>query len=133
MSRTTLLIAVLSIAAGPALAQSQDPIQQLAANFERIDTNGDGAISHSEFRVVQAARWSQIDRNNDGYLGEDDFPRIALNRARTQLAEISYLDANGDGRISQSEFLDGPPPIFRRADRNADEVLTRSELEAAAP
>jgi Ca2+-binding EF-hand superfamily protein len=132
MFRKVFLVAALSFAAGSTLAQSQDPIQQVLANFDRIDTNGDGVISRAEFRTVQAARWTQIDRNGDGYLGEDDFPRFAVRRARTQLAEIAYLDADGDGRISQSEFVSGPVPVFRRADGNADGVLTRSEVEAAA-
>lgn len=132
MFRTTLLVTALSFAAGSALAQSQDPIQQVQANFDRIDANGDGVISRAEYRNVQAARWTQIDRNGDGYLGEDDFPRFAARRARTQLAEIAYLDTNGDGRISRRELLDGPAPVFTRADRNSDGVLTRSEVEMPA-
>jgi len=132
MFRTTLLVTLLSFAAAPAVAQSQDLIQQLLVNFDRIDENGDGVISRAEYRNVQAARWTEIDRNGDGYLTEDDFPRRALERARTQLAEIAYLDTSGDGRISRDEFLNGPAPLFRRADGNADDILTRSEVEAAA-
>lgn len=132
MFRMFLFATALSFTTGPALAQSQDPIQQVLANFDRIDANGDGVISRAEYRNAQSARWPQIDRNGDGYLGEDDFPRVATRRAKTQLAEIAYLDGNGDGRISQSEFVNGPAPIFRRADKNADGVLTRSEVEAAA-
>lgn len=132
MIRTTLLVTAFSAAALPALAQSQDPIPQILANFDKIDANGDGVISRAEFRTVQAARWPQIDRNGDGYLSEDDFPRWAARRVRTQLAEIAYLDENSDGRISQSEFVNEPAPVFRRADQNVDGILTRPELEAAA-
>jgi hypothetical protein len=132
MFRTILLMTALAFAAGHAFAQSQDPMQQLLASFDRIDANGDGAISRAEYRAVQAARWPQIDRNGDGYLTEDDFPRIAAQRARTQLAQVAYLDTDGDGRISRNEFLDGPAHVFRRADRNGDGVLTRSELEGVA-
>lgn len=132
MFRTTLLITLLWFAAAPAVAQSQDPIQQLFVDFDRIDANSDGVISRAEYRNVQAARWTEIDRNGDGHLTEDDFPRFALERARTQLAEIAYLDTSGDGRISRDEFLNGPAPLFRRADRTADGILTRSEVEAAA-
>ena len=132
MFRTILIVAALSIAAGPAIAQSQDPIQQLLANFDRIDSDGDGVISRAEFRTVQAARWSLIDRNHDGYLTEDDFPPVATRRARIQLAEIGYLDTDGDGRISQGEFLGDPAPVFRRADLNADGALTLAELETVS-
>lgn len=132
MFRTTLLVTLMSFAAAPAVAQSQDQMQQLLANFDRIDANGDGVISRAEYRNVQAARWTEIDRNGDGYLSEDDFPRIAVGRARTRLAEIAHLDANGDGRISRDEFLNGPPLVFHQADRNGDGALSRSEVEAAA-
>lgn len=132
MFRAILLVTAVSLTALPALAQSQDPIQQVLAEFDRIDANGDGVISRAEFLTIQAARWPQIDRNGDGYLSEDDFPRWAARRVRTQLAEIAYLDENSDGRISQSEFVNEPAPVFRRADQNADGILTWSELEAAA-
>jgi hypothetical protein len=132
MFRTMIATLLLCAGAGPVIAQSPDQIQQLLANFGQVDVNGDGALSRDEYRNVQAAQWPQVDRNGDGFLTVDDFPRIAAGRARTQLAEISYLDANGDGRISQSEFVDGEAPLFRRADGNGDGLLTRSEIEAAA-
>lgn len=132
MFRTTLLVTAFSVFAWPALAQSQDAIQQLLANFDRIDVNGDGVISRAEFHKVRAERWTQIDRNGDGYLSEDDFPRWAARRARTQLAEIAFLDGNNDGRISKDEFLNGPAPLFTWADLNSDGDLTLSELEARA-
>ncbi len=133
MLRTTMLVAILSFWTGSALAQLQEPSQQLLENFERIDVNGDGFMSSVEFLDAQSVRWAQIDRNADGYLSKDDFPRIVARRARRQLAEIADLDANGDGLISQSEFIDGLAPVFHRADRNADGALTRSELGEATP
>ncbi len=132
MFRTTLLVAAFSVSAWPAPAQSQDAIQQLLANFDRIDVNGDGVISRAEFQMVRAERWMQIDRNGDGYLSEDDFPRWAARRARTQLAEIAFLDGNDDGRTSKDEFLNGPAPLFTWADLDSDGALTRSELEVRA-
>jgi hypothetical protein len=132
MFRSVFAALLLVAGAGSALAQSRDQIQQLLAYFDQVDVNGDGAISRAEYRNVQLAQWPQIDRNADGFLALDDFPRMAAGRARTQLAEISYVDIDGDGRISQREFVDGEPPLFRRADRDGDGALTRSEIEAAA-
>jgi Ca2+-binding protein (EF-Hand superfamily) len=132
MMRSSLLTAAALLAAGPALAQAQDAIGQLSAQFARIDTDGDGAISRGEFRALQAARWTQIDRNGDGYLTEDDFPRIAAARASAQLAAMASVDADGDGRISRDELLDGPAPLFQQADQDGDGLVTRAELAAAA-
>jgi len=129
MFRTILL--TLAFAAAAARAQSEEPLRQLLADFDQIDANGDGVISSAEYRDIQIARWPRIDRNADGYLSVDDFPRFAAARARRLLAEVTDLDANGDGRISREEFINGPAPLFRRADRNDDGVLIRSEIEAA--
>lgn len=131
MFRTITAALLLSAYPFPAVAQSNDPYRQLLANFDTVDFNGDGRISLAEYRSVQVARWPQIDRNGDSYLSLDDFPRIAAGRAKTQLAQIAYLDTDGDGRISRSEFVGGQPLLFRRADRNGDGALTRSELKAA--
>ena len=129
--RIILALLLLSGGAFPATAQSQDLFRQLLADFKKIDVNGDGLMSIAEYRMVQIARWSRIDRNGDSYLTLDDFASIAAARVRTQLAKVSYLDADGDGRISRAEFVNGQPLLFRRADSNGDGALTRSELEAA--
>lgn len=130
MFRTNLLTLVFAVA--PSLAQSEEPLRQLLADFDRIDANGNGVISIDEYRYLQIARWPRIDRNADGHLSVDDFPLFAAGRARRLLAEVTDLDANGNGRISREEFVNGPAPLFRRADRNDDGILTRSEIEAAA-
>jgi Ca2+-binding EF-hand superfamily protein len=123
---------VVSAGACQASAQSQDPVQNLLASFERIDLDGDGSISWAEYRKVQDARWPHIDRNGDGFLTIDDFPSNAAGRAKAHLATIAYLDTDGDGRLSQSELVDGEASLFPRADRNGDGVLTRPELEVTA-
>ncbi len=128
----TLLATVLVFAVNPALSQSHDVFQRAQVDFGRVDVSGDDVISHADFRRQKLARWMQIDRNGDGYLSEEDFPEIAVRRARTQLAAIADLDTDGDGRISQREFLDGPSPLFDQADRNANGVLARSEVEEQA-
>lgn len=132
MLRMTLFATVLIPAFSPVLAQSQDGFRQPQVDFDRVDANGDDVISRAEFRNLKLARWTQIDRNGDGYLSEEDFPASALRRARRQLAVIADLDTNGDGRISRDEFLDGPTPMFDYADRNADGVVARSEVEEQA-
>lgn len=125
---TDYLGTALLLAAVPALAQSWDPSQQLPSNFDCIDA----ITTRPEYRTAQACRWPQLHCNGDGCQTEDDFPRIAVKRAKTQLEETTGPDSNDDDRISRDKFLIGLVPLFRRADLKADDVLTRSKVDVAA-
>ena len=53
-------------------------------------------------------------------------------KAQQRLAELlTQLDANGDGRVSRAEFVEGPTPLFDRADTDHDGELSRDEVAAA--
>jgi Ca2+-binding EF-hand superfamily protein len=52
-------------------------------------------------------------------------------KAQERLAAlVAQLDKDHDGRISQSEFVDGPTPLFDRADTDHNGELSRDEVVA---
>ncbi len=128
MFRTTRLARLSAFA----MVRSQGSIRQVLRNFDRIGANSDSVGARAAFRSVQAVRWAEMDRYGEGCQTEDEVPRLVLERARTRLAEIARRDASGDRRIGRDAVLNGPAPLFRRADRNADGILTRSQVEAEA-
>ena len=80
--------------------------------FTVIDLNGDGRISESEFRewssarggasvmgVTTADRFRAIDKNKDGVISAHEWKDGWL-----ALTPFESVDANGDGKISHSEF-----------------------------
>jgi Ca2+-binding EF-hand superfamily protein len=101
--------------------------------FDSADTNGDGVITREEFHAARERAFTRLDRNGDGYIDKDDAPSRpgARHAAKDRLAQlIAQLDKDGDGRISQAEFVDGPTPLFDRADTDHNGELSREEVAA---
>lgn len=109
--------------------------------FQGMDTNGDGAISRSEWRGSDQSFQSH-DWNGDRVLSGNEV-RVGAsrefgeegddyNQARPEFRNwtergFTNLDRNRDGRIARAEwFYDREG--FIRADRNADNALTREEF-----
>lgn len=97
---------------------SKDEVpERAAANFDRIDANGDGVIDEDELKkmVEGFARFAQ--QNN---LGGGEF----INRIFEQ------ADANKDGKLSKDEAPERMKENFDRLDRNSDGFIDRDELRA---
>lgn len=110
---------------------SADPVQLL----RRADTNGDGAVTRTEFAAMRERLFAKLDRNHDGYLTADDQSQRRLRRRgsgeKLQQA-MQGLDRDGDGRVSRDEFVNGPTLMFDRADTDGDGTISPAELDAFA-
>lgn len=49
------------------------PAKRINKRFERIDANGDGALSKGELDQVAQRMFKKRDKNNDGYISAADF------------------------------------------------------------
>jgi Ca2+-binding EF-hand superfamily protein len=117
--------AVMFAAAGAASAQTLDRLAE-------ADANGDGNITWQEMLDARSSMFARLDRNGDGFVDSKDSPRMGPMKARFQeaLAGLQGADANSDGRVSRSEMLDAPAPLFAEGDTNGDKVLDSEELAA---
>lgn len=82
---------------------------QLAAEFQKLDTNKDKQLSMAEFSAGAGAMPS---------------PDAA--------APLAKLDKNKDGKISRDEYRAPKLADFDKADSNHDGTLTIAELKAAS-
>ena len=91
--------------------------QRLAANFDKIDANGDGQISRDEMRAMRGKmRQGQRGKHRmQGYMaglfaGMDDDRNGAISRAELgdkapRIAEnFAAIDTDGNGELSREEF-----------------------------
>ncbi|WP_027052389.1 EF-hand domain-containing protein [Mesorhizobium erdmanii] len=132
MKRSALIAALLMGLTPLGAAQAQDmPGQRI---LQRIDTNGDGAISKDEMAAARERLFKRLDRNGDGVIDEKEIEsaRQAIeDRAEVAQARLANrwrrMDANGDGKVSEQEFASSMP-LFDLVDRNGDGKLSADEI-----
>jgi Ca2+-binding EF-hand superfamily protein len=132
MFRPLAIAALLSILSAPSMAQMMRGSAE--GIFERADTNNDGSVTREEFISARGNQFAKFDRNSDGYIDSNDVPkRLAARRQQNGGGEMlmGQFDANGDGKVSKEEFVNGPTTIFDRADSDDNDVLDAKELAAA--
>lgn len=125
MHRTaTVLAAAAAVLAGPAAAQTSPPGGGMrgmgppptladvpawaGAMFDRLDADGDGAITGQEMAVLS--------RGPMASMGGGQLRRM-----------IAQSDSSNDGRVSREELVAGAERMFRRLDADGDGVLSESE------
>lgn len=134
MRRVLLLVAASLAFAAPATAQTNVSAQTIE-RLRQADANRDGLVSRQEFVNYRAQQFGRLDRNGDGYITNTDMPRALARRAPAGMSPqelVAQFDANRDGRVSQSEFVNGPTPAFDVIDANNDNLATEAEFNAAA-
>ncbi|HEY3518202.1 MAG TPA: hypothetical protein VGL98_14230 [Gammaproteobacteria bacterium] len=114
-----------------------------------IDSNGDGVLDEHELRAAAEATFVGADGDADGYLTVDEMSAARMagdierrarglgvllgargRNAETAAERFERLDADGDGRIAEKEFVDAPHPLLR-FDTDGNGRVTREEIEQA--
>lgn len=129
MSRTFVSAALLILLSTPVTAQMRGE-----GIFERADANNDNSVTREEFIAARGGQFAKLDRNSDGYIDSNDVPkRLAARRQQQGGGDfmVGQFDADGDGKVSKEEFVNGPTLAFDRADANKDNVLDAKELATA--
>lgn len=132
MFRMLTAAALLSLFSTPSMAQMMRHGGE--GMFERADANNDGSVTKEEFITALGQKFARLDRNSDGYIDSSDVPkRLAERRKQNGGGEMvgGQFDADGDGKVSKDEFVNGPTLIFDRADTDKNNVLDAKELAAA--
>ncbi len=101
----------------PTAQPREDFARALDSRFGRIDRNSDGAVQADEMQPRRAA---------DAGAGQAN-----VDRGGRRVANLKALDADGDGEVTRSEFVNGSLARFDKADANHDKILTSDERRAS--
>jgi hypothetical protein len=120
---------VLLFSSCVALAQSRED-----GALKQADVNKDGKVTRQEYMDARAAQFARMDRNGDGVVDDTDSRECADKSAvgkRMAGAIRGRMDANRDGKISKDEFVNSPTVLFDRFDGDKNGELDAKELEGA--
>jgi len=113
--------------------------------------NGDGVVDKSELDAARRAAFERADADHDGYITEDEAQsllqqlraqgaagqrplyrgRIVSRKPAEQANAIARFDADGDGRVSEAEFMEFVHPFGAMFDANGDGKITKEEVDQA--
>ena len=100
--------------------QQSRQAKEFRGRFDRLDENGDGRISRTEYNFGKIMLLSLADSDGDGFVS---FEETALSADF-----FKQVDADGDGKLSEIEFVDAGAKAFKVADVNRDRFVTYDEL-----
>jgi Ca2+-binding EF-hand superfamily protein len=120
-----LLLAACS-AASP-FSSSSDFDRTFIGAAQTWDLNKDGSVSCDEWKQYAATSFRESDSNGDGALDQQEFLAMARSDRLFEVANVSYYDGNGDGRVTADELSGKPNTAFKLLDKNGDCRIDRNE------
>ncbi len=103
------------------------------------DFDKDGAVTCDEWKNYATTLLRESDGNGDSALDDTEFTKLAKTDQLFSVADRSYFDASGDGKVTVEEMTGKPNIAFSKLDKNGDCRIDRNEsvrvlpLDAAKP
>ena len=95
------------------------------------DRNRDGVVTCDEWKSYAAELFDSVDANRDGVLDRPEYAKLISTDRMFQTVEFGYYDANGDGKVARTEFVDKPNRAFALLDKNNECKLTANQTAGA--
>ncbi|HEY0334193.1 MAG TPA: hypothetical protein VGC74_10845 [Stenotrophomonas sp.] len=134
MKLNKMFVALGALLLAPALAVANDD------KMQKMDTDGDGAVSSAEHAAGAQKMFTAMDTNKDGSVSAAEMDASWAKKAakdgkpdRMKMSsadKIKEIDTDGDGSISASEHAAGSAKMFSKMDANSDGKVTAAEMQA---
>ncbi len=101
------------------------------ARFAKADTNHDGVVTLDEYVAAAKALYAQLDTQHNGKVTANEIassPRTQERAVKVADRLIHRMDTNGDGVVSQDEFLAAAKSRFAKLDKNGDGFIDADEM-----
>ena len=101
--------------------------------FERLneaDSDGDGKVTKAEIKANQEANLAKYDTNNDSQLSLEEYKPLWIERHNRRIVRsFQFLDANGNGQVSDAEFRRVIDWVVARMDRDEDGAISKDDFK----
>lgn len=111
--------------------QSSRGSKRAQAIFDKIDSNHDGVVTQDEYVAAATAQYKALDTAGNGQVTAAEIATSPKTLGRdNQVAQhiVRKLDSNGDGVVSQAEYLAAAKARFARLDKNGDGFIDADEV-----
>jgi len=98
----------------------------------RHDTDGDGVVGRAEFITDVTDKFVELDADGDGDVDQEDLDAICRFGPRLG-RHLMRHDTDGDGIVTEAEFLAFAESRFDALDTNDDDQVDQDEADAARP
>jgi Ca2+-binding EF-hand superfamily protein len=105
--------------------------QAVQKRFAAADTNHDGAVTLDEYVAAAKAHYAKLDLQHNGKVTASEIaasPATQERAVRVTNRFVEHMDTNGDGVVSQDEFLAAAKARFAKFDKNGDGFIDVDEM-----
>jgi hypothetical protein len=99
-----------------------------AGNWDR---NRDGVVTCDEWKAYAAELFDSADANRDGSLDRTEYAKVIATDRMFETVDLSYYDADKDGKVTRSEFIEKPNRAFALLDKSNECKLTANQVAGA--
>ena len=99
-----------------------------AGNWDR---NRDNVVTCEEWKAYAGELFDEADANRDGIVDATEYERIVKTDRMFQTVGLGHYDANGDGKLTRTEFVDKPNRAFVLLDKSNQCKLTGTQVAGA--
>jgi Ca2+-binding EF-hand superfamily protein len=99
--------------------------------FAALDTNHDGVVTLTEYLAYASADYQTLDAAHNGKVTASEIassPKAQERAAHVAAGLVKHLDTNGDGVVSQDEFIAAAQKRFAHIDKNGDGFIDANEI-----
>jgi hypothetical protein len=122
------LLTILAGCGGSSIPDTDRMFLSAAGNWDR---NRDGIVTCDEWKAYAGELFDAADANHDGFVDRTEYATIVATDRMFQTVEFGYYDANGDGKLARTEFVDKPNRAFALLDKGNTCRLDASQVAGA--